>query len=367
VKADQILSLRGILSRKSDDRVIDDGDQLELMRGGPSTEMTTRRVDVLILLTTARSSHWSLRDTQAENEEGFAVLGSDVLEVAIGLAFFFFLVAILVSTINELIARALRLRHSTLRSGIGMLLADPNLTTIGRELYSHPLILALEKKGRPSYIHGRTFAAALLDTIAPGKTTVAAINAAVEGSNLPGDLKRQLTIIIHDAGTDYAALRSGVQLWFDDSMERVSGWYKRKVQVVTFVVATAITLGLNADSLALANGMLQDPTTRDAFIAQLSSATAARNATQVVPVIDVAAIKTALDPLGFDLGWAEVDQTDPVAWFTSPTNWLGRAPGWLVTVLAVLMGAPFWFDAVGRLTNLRASGNPPNSRAIGES
>jgi hypothetical protein len=43
-----------------------------------------------------------------------------------------------------------------------------------------------------------------------------------------------------------------------------------------------------------------------------------------------------------------------------------RVPGWLVTVVAVLMGAPFWFDAVGRLTNLRATGKPPTSRALGE-
>jgi hypothetical protein len=32
--------------------------------------------------------------------------------------------------------------------------------------------------------------------------------------------------------------------------------------------------------------------------------------------------------------------------------------GWLLTILAVTLGAPFWFDTLGRLSRLRSSGKP---------
>ena len=32
--------------------------------------------------------------------------------------------------------------------------------------------------------------------------------------------------------------------------------------------------------------------------------------------------------------------------------------GWLLTILAISLGAPFWFDTLGRLSRLRSSGKP---------
>ncbi len=39
-----------------------------------------------------------------------------------------------------------------------------------------------------------------------------------------------------------------------------------------------------------------------------------------------------------------------------------RIPGWLLTGLAVMLGAPFWFDALTKLLNinLRATGKKPD-------
>jgi hypothetical protein len=36
--------------------------------------------------------------------------------------------------------------------------------------------------------------------------------------------------------------------------------------------------------------------------------------------------------------------------------------GLLVTVLAISLGAPFWFDLLNRLVNLRSTGKPPDPR-----
>ena len=35
--------------------------------------------------------------------------------------------------------------------------------------------------------------------------------------------------------------------------------------------------------------------------------------------------------------------------------------GWLLTGVAITLGAPFWFDVLGKVSNLRASGIKPDS------
>jgi hypothetical protein len=38
-------------------------------------------------------------------------------------------------------------------------------------------------------------------------------------------------------------------------------------------------------------------------------------------------------------------------------SWLGRLAGWSATVLALSLGAPFWFDVLGKFARLRNTGN----------
>jgi hypothetical protein len=302
------------------------------------------------------------------------LLGSGMLEVATGMAFFFLLLAIVVSTVTELISRALGLRSSTLKVGIGTLLSDPNLQTIGSEFYKHPLVKSLKGKKRlresyPSYLHARTFASALIDTVSRGASTVAQVQAALaapspiaSGANVPADpnappvvhipddLKRQLTILIGQAGDDMDKLRKHIETWYDDGMERVSGWYKRKAQVWTGVAAAVLIIAINADGFSVANDLLKNPTARDAFVAQ-ATAISAQATTNGVPALNLQDVKTQLAPVGLSIGWDNVDM--------STQGGLKRLAGWIITFFAVLMGAPFWFDALSRLVNLRASGTPP--------
>ena len=94
-------------------------------------------------------------------------LPSQVLEIAIALAFVFFLFSLVASGITELVSALLRLRARTLESGLRELLSDP---ATANELFSHPLVARLakgEKRKTPSYLSPRNFSLALIDTIAP--------------------------------------------------------------------------------------------------------------------------------------------------------------------------------------------------------
>ena len=296
------------------------------------------------------------------------MFGSSVLEVALGMGLFFLLLAIICTSINEVIARILGLRASTLRSGVGELLGDPNFEAIAKDVYAHPLIRSHEKTNRPSYVHARTFAATLTDTIVKGARSVEQIQAAITADDAlplaqqkyPEHMKRQLAIIINDAGDDIGVMRAGIADWFDDAMNRVTGWYKRKTQVVTFFVALFLVALMNADSLAIADGMVKNPAARELFVAQASAL--APTGSNGVPATDVAAVRAALEPLGISIGWSAVNPTDPVGWFARPVNWLGHVPGWAITIFAVLLGAPFWFDLLNKVANIRSGGDPPQAR-----
>lgn len=106
------------------------------------------------------------------------MLNSGIIEVAAGLVFCYFAVALFVSTLTEAIASTLKLRSTTLLEGIKQLLNDKDLSDLAGQLYAHALInplsdgAALEKQGTPtvlpSYIPSADFASAVIDCLQKG-------------------------------------------------------------------------------------------------------------------------------------------------------------------------------------------------------
>jgi hypothetical protein len=98
---------------------------------------------------------------------------SAILDVAIGLAFIFLLVSLLVTAAAEILAGWLKWRSRHLWDGLEHLLQSADARS---ELYNHPLIKGLtgvnvaaptwaEGRNGPSYIPSRTFALALVDIL----------------------------------------------------------------------------------------------------------------------------------------------------------------------------------------------------------
>src|SRR4051812_27432113 len=198
------------------------------------------------------------------------MFGSDIVDVAIGLVFVYLLLSLICSVINEWIAAVFSMRATNLEDGIRNLLsgsavppADKN-TDIAHQLYDHALISGLFKQdwldklrksdGKPSYIPSRTFALALLDTVAPSAMgtpqTIQDVRQAID--NLPeGHMKEALLTLVNNAQDDLQKLRLNVENWFNDAMDRVSGWYKRKSQVILLVLGIIIAIICNADSVSI--------------------------------------------------------------------------------------------------------------------
>jgi hypothetical protein len=289
-----------------------------------------------------------------------------VVEVVIGLSFMFFLMSIVASAANEAIAGIFKLRARSLEQGIKNLLTGSTKPPEGdleivRELYEHALVSGYGKgtgKNGPSYLSSRSFRNAFLDvtdlleataTPAGDPIPVEEVRAAVQEKidALPNQhLKDSLTAIWRSVNKDAAEFREGVERWFDRSMERVSGWYKRRAQLILFIVGLVVSIAINASALTAADRLWKENGFRKGLVAQVEHQQESTTGTDALG---------RLEDLGFPIGWEEANRPDDLG------AWLLAFLGWLITGLAVTLGAPFWFDALGKVSNLRTAGVKPAS------
>ena len=148
-------------------------------------------------------------------------------------------------------------------------------------------------------------------------------------------------------------------------MARASGWYRRKAQVIVCLLSLIVAVGLNVNTIAIADRLVRDEPTRTAVAQQ--GATVAQSHPADKNTVNKAA-KNIEDAaaLGVPIGWdkkagdpAFVGNWKHIRWQT----W----GGWLLTFIALSLGAPFWFDTLSKLANLRATGKPESAGGKGSS
>jgi hypothetical protein len=197
-----------------------------------------------------------------------------------------------------------------------------------------------------------------------------------------------------------ATARVNMETWFNDAMDRLSGTYKRKAQVAAFIIGCILALILNVDSINVATSLWREPTLRQAIYAQAQSyklPATSQGSTAPGPLEDIPALETQLQALNIPFGWSiaafdtharqcallplkagqvwgipgQDSQGQPVCkGFTNlPPDilgWLTKILGLLMTGAATTQGAPFWFDILGKLVNVRSTGvNPAEKQAVG--
>lgn len=292
------------------------------------------------------------------------MFGSQALEIAISLSLLYLLLGLMCSVLNEWMAGLLNMRAKNLWEGVRNLLYDSEGTGLARQLYDHSLVKNLGKFGRlPSYVPSRAFALALFDLVAPvndSATTRTLQDIRSSVATISNErVKSALLALIDDAGGDFKKARENVERWYDDTMDRVSGWYKRKTQLFILGWALAVTLSVNADTILIANTLAHDATLRASLVA-MAEVTAKEalpeNATQAMERIKQ--VSGEAEKLGLPIGWS-LDRNDPKSLPSGVGGWGLKIIGLLLTAGAVSLGAPFWFDVLNKLINIRSVGKQP--------
>ncbi len=350
------------------------------------------------------------------------MFNSAILDVAIGLFLMYLILSMITTVIQEAIANVLKLRASNLFRGIENILDDKAYQDLAEQVYKHPMIYRLyageHKKWKigflswdngPAYIPSETFVTALLDTLRDKDNIVKGAPAGAGRSplylrkpvgfaeliqnsknivaSLPdGNLKTSLMLLVGDAESEVSAVKHRLEGWFDNSMDRVGGWYKRTAQGWAIGLGIIMAVSLNADSIHVAQCLWEDQPLRaaiaehaGAYVTALEAQQAA--AAQQTPAADepaptpesgAGAPATSLAAADQDLNelFAEL-QTLPVGWTSSGLqdrqSLLAAVFGWLLTGFAVSLGASFWFNTLGQVLQLRATGKRiPTQMETGE-
>lgn len=222
--------------------------------------------------------------------------------------------------------------------------------------------------------------------------------------------------------------------WFNDSMHRVSGWYKRRAQVILFIIGICMAVIFNIDTIAITGKLSKSNTLREELVQTAiayhnrdSSASGAgnRKLAEADSLLqhDVRDVSNLLA-----LGWGDYGSDDtlfirklegkiwvgpfyvihakdsfdrirrmpatlkpggnrdslrytqfyrnqvnyfPVhvktayVWYMM-THGKKKLLGFLITALAISLGAPFWFDLLNKFINLRAAGKRENDEEPGQ-
>lgn len=337
--------------------------------------------------------------------------GFPILDLVVGIIFVYFLLSIISSSGVEIILTGMKARSKLLEEWLFKIfdktITQPDGTklSLGQAIMDHCSVTALADSGNStSYIDAKNFTSAILEKISfdpeNPKNVAKDINeiiAALEKTSLLStEFQRVLLIYANEAKDSYTALtektageielfRRKVENWFDSSMDRITGTLKKRYsRPATFILAIIVTVSLNADSIALARYLYSNPAARTKIAMQ------AYNVTNDSPLImQIQQIKTNADTSstgamytekfknnmikkikGIDQAKQGLNDVMPLTWKAGELNdedgkfsgrlLFSKIAGLLVTILAVMMGAPFWFDLLNKISNLRGTGAKPS-------
>ena len=318
------------------------------------------------------------------------MFGSEILDVAIGLVLVFLLLSLICSSAREAIETVLKDRARDLENGIVEMLGDRDRRNLLPKFYQHPLINGLfrgdytpgKTRNLPSYIPPRAFALAIMDlvkssvverantSVSVAETAIATAMSAADFKSavllLPQDsaLRGALLPLIEAAGNDISAIRQNIEGWYNATMDRVSGWYKRRTQVIIAILGLVIAGSMNVDAVAITRYLNTNQTARSVMVVEAQQRTehVQRSSSDLGNPLIFLKRQGGL-PLGWvftrDPNQSEADfECD---WRRAPNSlygWLLKVSGILFTGFAVALGAPFWFDVLNRFMVIRSTIKP---------
>jgi hypothetical protein len=390
------------------------------------------------------------------------------LDVFIGLIFVYLLYSLLATIIQEIIASYCGLRGRMLQKALRRMLNDGdneesgffimnlfyeikdniihffdpygNTDSLLRKFYSHPSVKYLGEGKlfkKPSYLHAHNFSQTLMQLLRGdsynGRTENESelVRQSLENNTLqinPQTL-RQLSMLFADARQDTYLFKHKLEDWFEETMERTTGWYKKQTQLILICLGFFLASMFNVDTIAITRILTKDKNIRDQMVQLAISkqkeyggiidsvkTTIVRTEIKndsVTRTVDSVVVRNRSDKfldsirnslqqdaiavqgiLGLDGITTSADssscrakvslfdsmivrEADPVKKVTLDSmkkklyesclyNMNAESPfqkstglkiiGWLITALAISLGASFWFDLLSKFIRLRQTG-----------
>lgn len=249
-----------------------------------------------------------------------------------------------------------------------------------------------ERIRKPSYIPARTFAIAVLDFLDVDSGVLPAAQANLRAIGAPDtkyELAQTVLPILDGATSNIKESQEALAAWFDSAMDRVSGWYKRRVAWITFLLSLLVTALANASTVDLVHTLWNDQALRQAFVEQAKSTVEGDQPpycefSQDKGGLGCTNAVEAIERLPIPLGWdfcqasetrnenAESEACTDASNFGFGGGRTLAVPsdirevatthgfGWFLTAVLLSFGSRFWFDALSKLVNIRLAGQKPS-------
>ena len=299
-----------------------------------------------------------------------------IIEVTTGIVLIYLILSLVCTSMLEAVIGKFGFKRENLEKAVVQLLDDE---TLAKKVYDQPEIKALcgPSAVKPSYIPTDVFARSILNVATNGEwrksggLPTVMRDRFVELANRPGDcalvkaeqkLGSKLIEFMDEAGGDLEVFLNRIELWFDRTNDRSKGWFKRRTNTWLICMGFGVALLVNADTIQIFQKLSEDPALRAAAV-QLAEERVAQNPDALediegeTPALD--AIRSQVGEAAPFIGWS---MHDPLvkAWNTG--GFFGALPmlvvkilGLAMTAFAVSLGAPFWFELLQKLVNIRKS------------
>ncbi|WP_167346184.1 hypothetical protein [Pedobacter ginsenosidimutans] len=297
---------------------------------------------------------------------------------------------------------------------------DPLINTLGEN----------RSNARPSYISPKDFSQVMINILRGDGFDHTAnpmnrirenlLNGKIGSVVLSPSTIRYLKQLYINSNGDINKFQIFLETWFNSVMDRSIGWYKKQTQKILFCLGFALAVIFNIDSIAISKILINSKTAREQLadfatsrasvyggmvqgnVASQQEENASKNDT--ITQKEIRALKTDAKAVNLILGLGyDFDKVknnckqgilDTLAKFSkakkldqrtiqmlqkqsSGCSIIVQLPqeskpmirflGWLITGLAISLGAAFWFDLLNKFINLRAAGvkeaasNPPSN------
>ena len=252
------------------------------------------------------------------------------LDVFIGLVFVYLLYSLMATIVQEIIASFLNLRAVVLVKAIRIMLNDrknvelknksflgqtwerivisletqwhniacrlPDLS-LAKAFYKHPSIKYLSpnvSRSKPSYIEPKNFSATIIQILrgknfdgsmpvmlAVYNTLFPMVTAAHENEKIPtvevGQIEPVVAIIqpetldklrqlFIDSQKDLNLFSASLEDWYNQTMDRANGWYKRQTRRILFFIGLIVAICGNVDSIKIYHVLSKDKGARDQMV-----------------------------------------------------------------------------------------------------
>ena len=251
------------------------------------------------------------------------------LDVVIGLVFIFLLYSLLASIIQEIIATKLAFRSKILEKALLRMLEDGKTTSswplvdslkgfyqlifrsnnlknkrFATAFYTHPLLKYLAENSwfsKPDYLSAKNFSKTMIDLLHGIEsdlrgTNILRIKESIESGKLNISLgktdkdnpanknyieqsqtnanavdinpetKLFLQSLLSESKGDIEKFKLLLENWFDDTMQRATGWYKRYTQYILVIIGFILAYTFNVDCIAIAKILSKDEKARDQIV-----------------------------------------------------------------------------------------------------